>query len=51
MLRWGRWKYLAFGKYKYDNTYTPQLFDMEADPEELTDLASLPEYHDIGIYI
>ena len=34
MLRRGRWKYIAYG-----GGYPPQLFDIEKDPEELTDLA------------
>lgn len=41
MIRAGRWKYTAFGRYSYDKTYTPQLFDLSTDPEELHDLASL----------
>ena len=44
MIRSGKWKYIAFGRYSYDKTYTPQLFDLSADPEELNDLASLTEY-------
>ena len=39
MIRSGPWKYIAFGRYTYDKTYRPQLFNVEADPEELTDLA------------
>ena len=33
MLRKGRWKYLAYAGYR------PQLFDMESDPEELSDVS------------
>ena len=33
MLRKGRWKYVHCVRYR------PQLFDLQADPEELTDLA------------
>jgi choline-sulfatase len=36
MLRHGRWKYV------HDVAYPPQLFDLDADPEELRDLASDP---------
>lgn len=39
MIRAGPWKYIAFGRYLYDKTYTPQLFNVAADPDELTDLA------------
>ena len=38
MLREGRWKYLRYV------TYPTQLFDLEADPEELRDLAGDPAY-------
>ena len=34
MFRKGRWKYIAYG-----GEYPPQLFDLEEDPEELSDLA------------
>jgi len=33
MIRHGRYKYVHYA------AYSPQLFDLEADPEELTDLA------------
>jgi choline-sulfatase len=36
MLRKGRWKYVHCAR------YCPQLFDLEADPEELVDLAGHP---------
>ncbi len=36
MLRWDRWKYV------YYVGMTPQLFDLAADPDELTDLAETP---------
>ena len=40
MIRWGPWKYIAFGQtLKRFANYTPQLFNVEADPEELKDLA------------
>ena len=42
MVRWRRWKYIAFGHAlpAFANSgYTAQLFDVEADPEELTDMA------------
>jgi choline-sulfatase len=37
---------LRFGRYKYCHyvAYEPQLFDLEADPEELVDLARDPRY-------
>lgn len=38
MLRMGRWKYVYYAK------YAPQLFDLETDPEELTDLAQDPDF-------
>eukprot|EP01063_Lacrimia_lanifica_P011126 TRINITY_DN1790_c1_g1_i1.p1 TRINITY_DN1790_c1_g1~~TRINITY_DN1790_c1_g1_i1.p1 ORF type:complete len:577 (+),score=200.35 TRINITY_DN1790_c1_g1_i1:77-1807(+) len=40
MYRSGPWKYVAFGRHAYDATYTPQLFNVEEDPEELRDLAA-----------
>ena len=42
---------LRFGRYKYCHyvAYQPQLFDLEADPEELVDLARDPRYaHVLG---
>ena len=38
MLRFGRWKYCHYV------AYPPQLFDLEADPEELADLAQDGRY-------
>src|SRR5690606_27599617 len=38
MLRKGRWKY------HYYVGFAPELFDLQRDPEELTDLAADPEY-------
>jgi choline-sulfatase len=38
MLREGRWKYVRYV------TYPPQLFDLQADPEELRDLAADPAH-------
>ncbi len=40
MIRSGPWKYIAFGRATYDPTYTPQLFNVEEDPEELDDVAN-----------
>jgi choline-sulfatase len=40
MLRDGKWKYINY------LDYPPQLFDLEADPEELTDLAHDPRHAD-----
>lgn len=42
MIRSGPWKYIAFGRYTYDRTYKPQLFNVDADPQELHDLAGMP---------
>ena len=40
MVRWGPWKYIAFGRtLKRFADYTPQLFNVATDPEELTDVA------------
>jgi choline-sulfatase len=41
MLRDGRWKYLHYV------SYPPQLYDLQADPEELRDLAGDPAYADV----
>merc|ERR1712146_686668 len=44
MVRSGQYKYIAFGRHSYDSSYTPQLFDLDMDPEELIDIApSNPE--------
>ena len=40
MLRFGKWKYCHYVAYR------PQLFDLEADPEELVDLALDARYAD-----
>jgi arylsulfatase K len=39
ILRRGNYKYIAFGRKAYDPSYTPQLFDVVNDPEELLDLS------------
>ncbi|WP_159592330.1 alkaline phosphatase family protein [Chelativorans xinjiangense] len=41
MVRTTRWKYVEF------NGYRPQLFDLQADPRELTDLGADPAHADI----
>jgi choline-sulfatase len=41
MVRKGRWKY------HYYVGFRPELFDLEADPEELHDLAGAPAYKDV----
>jgi len=41
MVRDRRWKYVDY------LDYPPQLFDLENDPEELTDLAGIPEYQEV----
>lgn len=40
---------IRHGKYKYIHYvhYAPQLFDLEADPEELDDLAAKPEFAEV----
>jgi len=40
---------IRHGKYKYVHyvAYPPQLFDLEADPEELSDLAEKPEFSQV----
>jgi choline-sulfatase len=40
MIRHGKWKYVYFVRYPGE----PQLFDLEADPEELRDLGADPKY-------
>ena len=40
MLRFGRWKYCHYVAYR------PQLFDLDADPEELNALAADPRCRD-----
>ena len=42
MLRFGQWKYCHYV------AYPPQLFDLEADPEELADLAGDARFADIA---
>eukprot|EP01063_Lacrimia_lanifica_P011129 TRINITY_DN1790_c1_g4_i1.p1 TRINITY_DN1790_c1_g4~~TRINITY_DN1790_c1_g4_i1.p1 ORF type:complete len:571 (+),score=183.33 TRINITY_DN1790_c1_g4_i1:52-1764(+) len=39
MYRSGPWKYLVFGRHAYDPTYVPQLFNVDADPEEVHDVS------------
>ncbi|MGI9400624.1 MAG: alkaline phosphatase family protein [Rhizobiaceae bacterium] len=41
MLRTDRWKYIHF------TGFEPQLFDLENDPDEFTDLGRSPEYEEI----
>jgi len=41
MLRFGKWKYCHYVAYR------PQLFDLESDPEELTDLAADGRFADV----
>ncbi len=41
MLRAGRWKYVYYAD------YAPQLFDLETDPEELSDLAGTGNYDQV----
>lgn len=41
MLRGERWKYV------YYKGFPPQLFDMQSDPDELTDLGRHPDYEDV----
>ncbi|MBI05253.1 MAG: phosphonate monoester hydrolase [Pelagibacteraceae bacterium] len=41
MIRTGRWKYILW------EGYQPQLFDLEADPNEFSDLSETTEYRDI----
>jgi choline-sulfatase len=41
MIRVGRWKYIHYV------AYPPQLFDLEADPEELRDVAADPRHADV----
>ncbi len=41
MVRWDKWKYVDYLQ------YPPQLFDLEADPLELDDLAVKPEHREI----
>ena len=40
MLRKDQYKYIAFGRRAYDPSYTPQLFDVVKDPEELNDISA-----------
>jgi choline-sulfatase len=41
MIRHGKWKYVHYV------AYPPQLFDLERDPEELTDLAGDPQQSEV----
>jgi arylsulfatase A-like enzyme len=41
MLRTERWKYVLH------ETFRPQLFDLESDPEEFTDLGAYPAYETV----
>eukprot|EP01063_Lacrimia_lanifica_P011128 TRINITY_DN1790_c1_g3_i1.p1 TRINITY_DN1790_c1_g3~~TRINITY_DN1790_c1_g3_i1.p1 ORF type:complete len:567 (+),score=232.27 TRINITY_DN1790_c1_g3_i1:61-1761(+) len=40
MYRSGDWKYIAFGRGATDPTYTAQLFNVTADPDEVHDVAA-----------
>ena len=42
MLRWGRWKYHHYVG------YSPELFDIKADPFESRDLGQDPAYASVG---
>ncbi len=42
MVRTGRWKYCYYGR---DNS--PELYDLQSDPDELTNLAGRPDLHSI----
>jgi len=43
MIRHGKWKYVYFVRYPD----RPELFDLEADPEELRDLAADKKFSDV----
>ncbi|MBN2574119.1 MAG: sulfatase-like hydrolase/transferase, partial [Deltaproteobacteria bacterium] len=49
LIPWGRYRVYRIGQYKFvrhfqDGKLTKHLFDLQADPGELTDLASQPEH-------
>lgn len=40
MVRWKQWKYITFGRnLPAFQAYKPQLFDVDADPDEMNDVA------------
>lgn len=42
MMRFGKWKYI------YYHGYEAQLFDLEADPQEMADLIAVPEFRGVA---
>ena len=47
MVRHGAYKLIVFGQYLLDEAYRPQVFNVDRDPEEITDIFATDEGHHV----